>query len=82
MGLSAYCTRWVLDTHFVEGANDLKINKSCEVASLQILFFFLSVFIFEREREQAWEGQRERGDRGSKAGFVLTAVSLMQGLNS
>ena len=41
------------------------------------------MFIFERERAQVGEEQRERVgvDTGSEAGFALTA-SLMQGLNS
>ena len=38
--------------------------------------------IFERERAQVGEGQKERGDRGSEVGSVLTAVNPMRGLNS
>ena len=43
-----------------------------------------TIFIyFEREGEQVEQGQREREkDRGSEVGSVLTAVSLMWGLNS
>ena len=45
---------------------------------------FLSLFIyFERERASTWagEGQRER-ERESQAGSLLSAQSLMPGLNS
>ena len=54
------------------------------------LFFFL-MFIFERERERERERGREgeggegaeiEGDRGSQAGSVLTANSLIRGSNS
>ena len=34
----------------------------------------------KRERDQAWEGQREReGERESQAGFVLSVQSPTQG---
>ena len=39
------------------------------------------MFIFERERVRAGEGQRD-GDRRSEVGFVLTAESSVHGLNS
>ena len=42
------------------------------------------MFIFEREREQVGEGQRERDrqtDRGSEVGSALTAESPMRDLN-
>ena len=45
-----------------------------------IFFYFLSLFIFERE-SMTREGQRE-GDRRSEAGSKLTAMSPMQGSNS
>ena len=40
-----------------------------------LIFFYCFIF----ERVQVGEGHRE-GDRGSEAGSVLTAASLMQGL--
>ena len=53
---------------------------------LVILTFKKCLFLREREKEREseheWGGgcQRE-GDRGSEAGFALTAVSLMLGSN-
>ena len=46
-------------------------------------FFLVDLYFTEREREcvQAGEGQRERGDRGSKVGSVLMTESPMQGSN-
>ena len=46
------------------------------------LFYFKCVFIFEREKEHEQGRARLRGDRGSKVGPALTAVSLMWGSNS
>ena len=47
---------------------------------LRLFFGFVLMFIFERAR--AGEGQRERGDRGSKTGSTLTAEGHTRGLNS
>ena len=47
--------------------------------TIRILSFFKCLFIFETERERAQVGERE-GDRGSEAGFALTAESPMGGL--
>ena len=38
--------------------------------------------MFVLERQTAGEGERERGDRGSEVGSVLTAESPMQDLKS
>ena len=61
---------------------------STHLFSMYHLFFKKRLFFREREREKAsaWasgEGaEREKGDRVSKAGSVLTAHSPMWGLNS
>ena len=45
------------------------------------LFVLFNVYLREREHAQAGEGQRE-GDRGSEAGFVLSAQSPTQFLQA
>ena len=49
-----------------------------------LFFFFKCLFSFERERAHTHEqgGAERKGDRGSKAGPPLTAVSPMRGSNS
>ena len=48
-----------------------------------IVFFFKFIIYFEREREPAGEGQREKGrERESQAGSALSAQSLVRGSNS
>ena len=44
---------------------------------LKYFSFFKCLLIFEREREHEQGWGRERGDRGTKAGSVLRAVSTM-----
>ena len=45
--------------------------------------FFFNVYLFLRERACEWAGEGQgEGDRGSKAGSVLTAESPMQGSHS
>ena len=53
----------------------------CVCARACVRVYTHTYFIFIFERAQVGEGQRE-GDRGSKAGSVLTAVSSMWGSNS
>ena len=45
-----------------------------------LYFYFLKMFIFERERVQG-RGRVRGEDRGSEAGFALTAEGSTQGLN-
>ena len=52
---------------------------------LNFFLMFIYLFLRERERERVLAsrlGAERAGDRGSKAGSALTAVSSMEGLNS
>ena len=48
---------------------------------LSYIFNFYLFFFFERERQQAREGQREK-ERESQAGSILSVQSPVRGLNS
>ena len=52
------------------------------LSSIFLFFYLKFIYFWERERESTSKGGAEtEGERGSKAGSVLTAESLMQGLN-
>ena len=57
----------------------LATTLACVIFSFFFLlfFFFLMFYLF-----LSWGGADREGDRGSKAGSGLTAVSWIQGLNS
>ena len=59
----------------------LQNDSSLVYISDVILFFNVNLFLRERERKQAGEGQRG-GNKGSEAGSELTAASPMGGSNS
>ena len=51
--------------------------------TLSLFLIFFNVYLFLKQRESMNRGGAEReGDRGSEMGPVLTAESLMRGLNS
>ena len=63
------------------------LETSSQKKTNRILLFFnfnvlIYLFIFERQRLQVMEGQREREDRGSEGGSVLTAVRRPPDSNS